>query len=247
MDNLDTLVRRVDEDRWLASRFATEAVRARLTAIYAVNYEIARTPETVREPALGAIRLEWWRSALEDVGHGRGGFAHPALSALSAVLGDPKDALTLARTVEARAADLQERPFETWDVLETYLDDTAGVLITLALRQCAAFLPPQHFVEAAGRAWGYTGLLRAAAFAEARGRSALPRAGGDESEMRQRAASHYEIARSLAPSLPNVFFPAYGYVALVPGYLQRVQRGQLQRPLLGRQMRLLAASATGRI
>jgi hypothetical protein len=40
VDDLDTLVRRVEEDRWLAARFAPPLVRERLIAIYAVNYEI---------------------------------------------------------------------------------------------------------------------------------------------------------------------------------------------------------------
>jgi 15-cis-phytoene synthase len=70
MNDLDRLVRRVDEDRWLALRFAPEEVRARLIALYAVNYEIARTAEIVSEPALGDIRLEWWRSALEQMAEG---------------------------------------------------------------------------------------------------------------------------------------------------------------------------------
>ncbi|MBC8107455.1 MAG: squalene/phytoene synthase family protein, partial [Anaerolineae bacterium] len=65
-NDLGTLVRRVDEDRWLASRFAPAPVRERLIALYAVNYEIARLSETVREAPLGDIRLEWWRSALSE-------------------------------------------------------------------------------------------------------------------------------------------------------------------------------------
>ena len=64
---LDDLVRRVDEDRWLASRFAPADVRARLIALYAVNYEIARTAEVVREPGVGDIRLAWWRDALAEI------------------------------------------------------------------------------------------------------------------------------------------------------------------------------------
>ncbi|MBK8544168.1 MAG: hypothetical protein IPL62_11845 [Caulobacteraceae bacterium] len=49
MDDLDTLVRRVDEDRWLAARFAPPLVRERLIAIYAVNYEIARRRPCVKQ------------------------------------------------------------------------------------------------------------------------------------------------------------------------------------------------------
>ena len=58
MADLDADVRRHDEDRWLASRFAPADVRARLIAIYALNYEIARTAEVVSTPALVEIRLD---------------------------------------------------------------------------------------------------------------------------------------------------------------------------------------------
>ena len=85
-ESLDTLVRRVDEDRWLASRFAPAGVRSRLTALYALNYEISRTAETVTQPALGDIRLAWWREAVEEIYAGRAVRAHPALSAFAAAL-----------------------------------------------------------------------------------------------------------------------------------------------------------------
>ena len=37
-----------------------------LFALYAFNHEVARVAETVREPMLGAIRLEWWRETVES-------------------------------------------------------------------------------------------------------------------------------------------------------------------------------------
>jgi phytoene synthase len=41
--------------------FAPAPRRVLLFALYAFNAEVARIAETVREPMLGAIRLEWWR------------------------------------------------------------------------------------------------------------------------------------------------------------------------------------------
>ena len=68
MDDLDSqLVRRTDEDRWLASRFAPADVRADLIALYALNYEVARTVEVVSQPTLGDIRLAWWREAIAEI------------------------------------------------------------------------------------------------------------------------------------------------------------------------------------
>ena len=39
--------------------------------VEAANHEIAKTAEVVSEPAIGQIRLQWWREALEGVEAGR--------------------------------------------------------------------------------------------------------------------------------------------------------------------------------
>src|SRR6516225_5134839 len=57
-------VRAADPDRYFSALFAPSAARPHLLALYAFNHELARVAESVREPMLGAIRLEWWREAL---------------------------------------------------------------------------------------------------------------------------------------------------------------------------------------
>ncbi len=246
MDDLDTLVRRVDEDRWLASRFAPPPVRARIVAICALNYEVARTADTVREAALGDIRLEWWRAALEDIAQNNAPRAHPVLEALARTLAAPQDAAALQGLIAARSADFETQPFDTWDDLEAYVDATAGALMTACIKQCdPPRVTPVAFIQAAGRAWGYTGLLRATEFFRANGRSILPREGGDVAELIARAGRSYEEARQIAPSLPQEVFPAVGYVALVPAYLRTLAKGRTERALAIRQLKLVAASATG--
>ena len=247
-EDLDTLVRRVDEDRWLAARFGPPLVRERLIAIYAVNYEIARTAETVREAALGAIRLEWWREGLDEIATGKTPRVHPALEALSRTLKDRSAAATMQEIVRARAADFEPQPFAAWSDVDAYLDATAGALLQMSIDQCEAPRgAPDSFVRAVGRAWGYTGLLRASEFWRARGRSALPRDGGDFAQMRVRTRAVYEEARTLASALPQEVFPAIGYLALVRGYLKAIEQGRNDRPLIARQSSLIIASATGRV
>lgn len=62
----DARLKRTDEDRWLASRYAPAADRERLAAIYLLNQELQRTLHT-KEPMLGKIRLQWWRETMEQV------------------------------------------------------------------------------------------------------------------------------------------------------------------------------------
>lgn len=249
MEDLDQLVRRVDEDRWLASRFAPEPVRKRLIALYALNYEIARTPETVSEPGLGAIRLEWWRSALEEIAEGLVARTHPALSAFHESARCVDLARTMMGIVEARSADLEAAPFTTWDALETYVSRTARALMWAAAESTEVSLggvEQGRFLDLAARAWGYCGLLRAEPFWTARGRSFLPE-GARSADVLERARSAYEEAKPLARALPAAAFAAIGYVALTPGYLRMVKQGKRETALFVRQATLVKASATGSI
>src|SRR6476661_6084406 len=59
------LVRHHDRDRFQTVLFAPAARREALFALYAFNYEIARVRESVTEPMLGQIRLQWWREAVD--------------------------------------------------------------------------------------------------------------------------------------------------------------------------------------
>ncbi|MEJ2028057.1 MAG: squalene/phytoene synthase family protein, partial [Limibacillus sp.] len=60
-------VRRFDHDRYLSLLLAAEPLRRSLLAIYAFNLEIARTAESVSEPMIGQIRLQWWRDSIEGL------------------------------------------------------------------------------------------------------------------------------------------------------------------------------------
>ncbi len=65
-EEFDARLKRADEDRWLATRYAPKAGRERLVAIYLLNQELQRTLHT-KEAMLGKIRLQWWRETLEQV------------------------------------------------------------------------------------------------------------------------------------------------------------------------------------
>jgi len=240
-ETLDQLVRRVDEDRWLASRFASEAVRARLIAIYAVNYEIARTADTVTQGAIGDIRLAWWREALTEIHDGKPVRAHPTLQAYANAMREaPLPPHVWDRLIDARGKDLDAAPFASLGDLDDYLDATAGGVMRLALSACSATMP-EAFIVTAARAWGCAGLLRSEAHWRARGRSFLPN-GVSIDQIVERARAAYADAKGQAGKLPADAFPAVGYVALVPGYLRNVQT-----PVLARQFRLVAAAATGKL
>ncbi|MEL6781123.1 MAG: squalene/phytoene synthase family protein [Pseudomonadota bacterium] len=107
---LDELVKRVDEDRWLSSRYAASAARRSMIALYAYNYELAKVRTTVSEPMLGAIRFQWWRDVLEEIEAGDMTRRHDVAMALNALIsGGAFSALIAERMLDAHEAALESK------------------------------------------------------------------------------------------------------------------------------------------
>lgn len=68
-DDFAARLKRTDEARWLASRYAPQADAERLTAIYLLHQELQRALQA-REPMLAKIRIQWWRETLEGLQRG---------------------------------------------------------------------------------------------------------------------------------------------------------------------------------
>ena len=246
-ETLDALVRRVDEDRWFAARFAAKAAIPRLMALYAVNHEIAKTALNVRESALGEMRLTWWAEAIEKALNGAGASDHPALQALAAAHGETPFAFApFEAMIEARSRDLGEAPFETWADLERYVDDTAGGLITLAFAACGEpDAVNQNMLRASaracGRAWGFAALVRALPAWSARRSTFFPvrlmaHVGLDKEALfagkidhagrsaamalLDRSRNYFRQAKDLGASLPPTLFPAIAYLNALRFYLR---------------------------
>lgn len=246
MDDLDQLVRRADEDRWLASRFAPAKVRARLIAVYALNHELARVSEAVTTAAAGDIRFAWWRDAIDEIVGSASVPAHPVLQALAhAHAQAPFGRETLHALIDARSRELDAQPFATAVEREAYVGGTAGSVARLAVAAVGADEAADELAWQAGLAWGYAGLLRADAAWQARGWRALV-AGETKADLVERAQNAHESVRALGKA-PAALVPALGYVALAPAYVRAVMRGAAPPSLFSRQLKLVAVSATGRL
>src|ERR1700761_2230747 len=113
--DLDALIRRVDPDRWLSSRFIADAgLRADVVALYAFDHELARAPRVASNPLLGEIRLTWWREALDEIFEARAVRMHPTAQALARVVTgrrlarEPLEAMIDARYRELDATPMSE-------------------------------------------------------------------------------------------------------------------------------------------
>ncbi|MCB2099410.1 MAG: squalene/phytoene synthase family protein, partial [Rhodobacterales bacterium] len=168
-------VRRHDRDRFLCAQFAPAEARADLAVLHAFNLEVAQVRETVTEPLIGRMRLQWWRDMLDRIAAGDPP-VHPVAQPLAGVMA--RHGLSrplLDALIDGREADLAEGPPATLAELEAYADATAGGLAVLALEILG--VRDGDTVAAARRvgvAWALTGLIRAVPFQAARGWAMLP-------------------------------------------------------------------------
>jgi phytoene synthase len=91
-DDFDARLKRTDEDRWLATRYAPAGSRERLVAIYLLNQELQRALHA-KEAMLGKIRLQWWRETLAQLAGGAPLRRHDLAEELARVLKNRADLL----------------------------------------------------------------------------------------------------------------------------------------------------------
>ena len=218
--DLDALVRRVDPDRWLSSRFIGLAeARADVVALYAFDYEVARAPKVASNALLGEMRLTWWREALEEIFEGRTVRQHPAAQALARAVGrrglKREDLETL---IDARYRELDPAPMSEAEVLD-WARDTGGLVAQLA----AQTLDPATEAKmalAGGSAW------------------ALGKRLADNPDLRPTFLKVIHAARSASRALSVAAFPAVVHAALA---------GRPASNDFARRLRLTIAVARGKI
>ncbi|MDP3175674.1 MAG: squalene/phytoene synthase family protein, partial [Phenylobacterium sp.] len=145
-EGLAGLLRRVDPDRWLSSRFIGDLrARAGVEAIYAFDHELARAPRVASNPLLGEMRLAWWREVLDEAFEARAVRRHPTAQALAtAIAAHGLARPSLEALIDARYRELDEAPMNAAEALE-FARETGGGVAVLAAR----ILDPAHDAEPA--------------------------------------------------------------------------------------------------
>jgi phytoene synthase len=267
-------VRRLDHDRFLTALMAPAEKRAALIALYAFNAEIARVRETVSEPMLGQIRLQWWRETIEAIPKGevRG---HEAAIALSETwMREDLPVARLIALIDARERDLDDAPFEDLVALESYGEGTSSGLMALAVSTLNEDeVSATETTRLAGIAYALTGLLRALPVHASQGRLYLPLDllrrhdvdphrifAGEMSEglraiiceIADRARLRLKEARALA-KVERAILPALLPASLCDRYLDMMTvpgfdpfRNATEVPAFKRQLRLMGRKLIGR-
>jgi len=265
-NRLAVSVRAADPDRYFATLFAPASQRPFLFTLYAFHAELARVAETVREPMLGAIRLEWWREACEAAAKGSAR-NHDVARGLACLFAERPMALAdLEALIAARAFDSSADRLADFAALEAYVDSTSGALMRVAAKLLGGGPGLEPLLRQAGLAYGLTGLLRALPFHKERHKLYLPldllsalhvtpeeffhlektdsRLTAIVGQVARRARDHFEAAQR-APK-PGAALPAVLPAALVPVYLRKLETGR-DVPIHRRQMALLSAAMKRRL
>jgi phytoene synthase len=222
-DDLDALVRRVDPERWLSSRFIAEpGRRADVVALYAYDHELARAPKIASNPLLGEIRLTWWREALDEIFEGRPVRRHPTAQALAETVRrrglarEPLEAM-----IDARYRDLDPEPLGEAEAAD-WAQDVAGGAAEAASAVLGA---PGAPVRAAAAAWALSWRV------------------AERPELRAVCERLLQQGRREAARLSPQVFPAVAHATFAKARLS----GGGARGGLSAQLRITLAVARGRI
>jgi len=227
-DDLDQLIRRVDPDRWLTSRFiADRGARADVLALYAFDHELARARRAASTQLLAEIRLTWWREVLEQIFAGEPIRRHPVAEALGeAVRRHNLPREPLEAMIDGQIEALGETTLDHAAALG-WADAVEGSLASLAATALDPSSPAQAAAPA-GRAWGLALLLRSN---RASGEIILPLL---SSALREARASGRGLSVAALPAALPARLARFDLAAGAPGPLAK-------------RLRLVLASATGRL
>lgn len=129
------IIRQHDKDRFLISLLMPRRYREALWALFAFNYEIAKTREIVTDQTIGLIRLQWWRDEIAKIYEGKNVSEHEILKPLGKAIKE----YNLSRElfdgiIYAREFDLEGVPPADINGLLNYCEFTNVPLNQLALK-----------------------------------------------------------------------------------------------------------------
>lgn len=171
------IVRRHDPDRFLLSLMVAAKYRPAIWAVFALNYEIAKTREVVSDTTIGLIRLQWWRDAIAEIYGGGVVRRHEVVDELAKAI----RAYDLPREdfdnlIYAREFDLEGVAPANLEGLENYCDYTTTPLYRLVLKICGDDLSEAESARLGAESIEYAriGIIRSVVFMRNQRRVMLP-------------------------------------------------------------------------
>ena len=225
-----TLARLLDYDRYLAALLAPHSTHEGLLTLAAFHGEIARIPASVREPTIGAIRLQWWRDALEMPAAEATG--SPVVDRLRSMLAD--DGLPIGEVtsiIDAYEELLRPGALAEHGAIDAFADATQGAAFRLAAGMLGGggAEGSERLIAAAARSYGRVQLLRALPILLSKGHNPFATGpiedwGPIVAPLLADARRYLDEVRRCAPLAPGPIRGAILPVALVEPYLRALER-----------------------
>ncbi|RDL39693.1 uncharacterized protein BP5553_04033 [Venustampulla echinocandica] len=164
------LLQKFDSPSYVLQTFIPASAKDAYLAIRALNIELARIPDLVSNPTVGALRMQFWRDNLTRTFAGTPPkepvaiLLHTALQSLRSRHPGLSTSVMkgwFMRIVNIREQYMDNRPFTTIDALETYAENTYSTLLYLTLATIPLnSMSTDHVASHIGKATGIAAILR---------------------------------------------------------------------------------------
>lgn len=164
-------LRQGDYDSYLIRKFVPRSAQDAYDALRTLNLELARLPETVSNPTIGRLRMQFWRDTIDNTFAGDPPrepisiLLHKAINDLAQRTGSSRSTMSikfwLSRFIDTRDKYMDNRPFTSLAALEDYAENTYSTLMYMTL----AAMPLRsvhmdHLASHIGKACGLVATLR---------------------------------------------------------------------------------------
>nr|XP_046255539.1 NADH dehydrogenase (ubiquinone) complex I, assembly factor 6 isoform X2 [Scatophagus argus] len=240
------LVRSRDYDGFVSSLLLPEEARRSSLALRAFNVELAQVKDSVSQKTIGLMRMQFWKTAIDDIYRNDPPNQPVSLELWRAVRKHELTKRWLLRIVTEREKDLDDRAYRNLQDLEAYSENTQSSLMYLLL-ECLGVkdVHADHAASHIGKAQGIVTCLRATPYHSSRRKVYLPVdvcmlhgasqedfiRGSREPNVRDvvydiasQAHVHLQHARSFSSSVPAAATPAFLQTVVLEDYLQRVRK-----------------------
>ena len=164
------VIRNFDSPSYTLQTFIPPSAKDAYLSIRALNIELARIPDLVSNPTVGAFRMQFWRDNITRTFAGTPPkepvaiLLHHALTSLQSQHPGVSTAIMKAwflKIINARETYMDNRPYTNVEALETYSESTYSTLMYLTLAALPLHsLAADHVASHIGKAAGIAAVLR---------------------------------------------------------------------------------------
>ncbi|XP_069477489.1 NADH dehydrogenase (ubiquinone) complex I, assembly factor 6 isoform X4 [Ambystoma mexicanum] len=206
------LVRLRDHEGFLCSLLLPPESRSSALALKAFNVELAQVKDLVSQKNIGLMRMQFWRTAVEDMYHDNPPHQPIAMELWKAIKKHKLTKSWFMRIIDEREKNLDDRAYRTIQELEKYAENTQSSLLYLTLETLGVKdVHADHAASHIGKAHGIITCLRAVPYHSSQRKVFLP-------------MDICMMARSFCKNVPTKAIPAFIHTVTLDMYLNKLRK-----------------------